>query len=210
MAEEPDVIRQEIEQTRSSLTGKIETLENEVRDTVQTAKATVEETIQTAKATVQETIDTVKGTVQGTVESVKQTFDVPYQVRRHPWAMFGASCLAGLAVGSLLPPRRQMAGWARSHLGHPESYRGPQQAAAASTTTHPPAEAWPQSVRTEESRPGWLEWVTNQFHDEIQQVKGMAKQVEGKVQKGVGNVQDAADGAADVADDTAGRTSDRR
>src|SRR5919204_269414 len=88
------LIRQQIDQTRSSLTEKLETLEQEVRGTVQSAKATVEETI-----------ENVRSTVHGTVESVKRTFDVNYQVDRHPWVMMGGSVLAGYAVGCLLTSR---------------------------------------------------------------------------------------------------------
>lgn len=96
MAEEPDVIREQIEETRTSLTEKLETLEGQVRETVQSAKATVEDTL-----------ETVKSSVQNTVESVKQTFDLSYQVDRHPWAMTGGSFVVGFLLGNYLEGRRQ-------------------------------------------------------------------------------------------------------
>src|ERR1700730_10040165 len=90
MKEEPEAIRQHIDETRSSLTEKLETLESQVRGTVQGARATVEETI-----------EAVKGTVQDTVRSVKRTFDVNYQVEQPPWTMVGCPLLAGCILGSL-------------------------------------------------------------------------------------------------------------
>ena len=94
MDQEPEVIRQQIDQTRSALTEKLETRENQVRDTVTNAKTTVEETIGSVKSTVHETVATVK-----------RTFDLPYQVERHPWGMFGGSILVGYLVGTLWPGR---------------------------------------------------------------------------------------------------------
>jgi ElaB/YqjD/DUF883 family membrane-anchored ribosome-binding protein len=101
MDPEPDVIRHQIEETRSSLTDKLETLEAEVLGTVHTARDTVE----SAKETVEETIESVKETVANAKESVKRTFDIPYQVDRHPWGMVGLSALAGAVAGALLAGR---------------------------------------------------------------------------------------------------------
>lgn len=107
--QEPEMIRQQIDETRSSITTKLEALEEQVVGTVQNARDTVEETIEAAKETVQETVDavkssveTVRSSVEDTVEAVKDTFDVKRQVRRHPWPMVGGSLLAGLAVGAVL------------------------------------------------------------------------------------------------------------
>lgn len=102
MDPQPDVIRSQIEETRSSLTEKLETLEAEVKGTVQEAKETVLDTFQNAKETVSETIETVKDTVESAKESVKRTFDVSYQVNERPWTMMGISLVAGLATGALV------------------------------------------------------------------------------------------------------------
>jgi ElaB/YqjD/DUF883 family membrane-anchored ribosome-binding protein len=85
------VIREQIEETRSSLTEKLETLEGQIRGTVVEAKETVEDTI-----------ENVKSTVQDTVQTVKRTFDIEYQVEHHPWAMLGGSVVAGYLVGHFL------------------------------------------------------------------------------------------------------------
>src|SRR5262249_54043362 len=88
MDAEPEVIRQDIEQTRSALTEKLETLEEEVMGTVRNAKETVEETIENVAETVQET-----------VETVQRTFDLEYQMQQRPWVLIGGSVGAGAAVG---------------------------------------------------------------------------------------------------------------
>ena len=63
---------EEREQTRAALTQKLETVELRLR----------------------EGIDKVKDTI-------KKSTDVPYQVRRRPWTMFGLSMFLGCAVGRL-------------------------------------------------------------------------------------------------------------
>src|SRR5262245_56859365 len=106
----PDEIRQEIEQTRSSLTEKIETLENEVLGTVHNVTDTVESTIENVKETVQETVHTVK-----------RTFDLRYQTDQHPWAMFSGSMLAGCIAGALFGGRQRHA-WSRERVNGRSDY----------------------------------------------------------------------------------------
>jgi len=171
MAQEPDVIRQEIEQTRASLTDKIETLEYEVRDTVQTAKATVEQTLETAKATVEQTIEGVKGTVEDTVQSVKETFDVTRQVEAHPWGMVGGSMLAGFALGWLLPGRPHPERWTVHRVA--EGMR-PNGRAEQPTAPSSSPDRWPSELRDEASGPSLFERLADQFGDEIAKVKGIA------------------------------------
>jgi ElaB/YqjD/DUF883 family membrane-anchored ribosome-binding protein len=100
---ELEVIRNKMEETRSSLADKLEALESEFRGTVEGATSAVANTVEA----VQETVSTVKETVQETVESVKETLDVRKHLERHPWAMFGGACLLGCVAGYLLSPRRR-------------------------------------------------------------------------------------------------------
>jgi len=100
---ELEVIRNEMEETRSSLADKLEALESEFRGTVEGATSAVANTVEA----VQETVATVKETVQETVESVKETLDIRKHVERHPWAMFGGACALGCLAGFLLGPRRR-------------------------------------------------------------------------------------------------------
>jgi len=149
MAEEPDVIRGQIQETRSALTEKLETLEGQVRDTVQSAKETVEGTIENVKSSVQET-----------VASVKRTFDLPYQVDRHPWAMLGGSLLTGFVLGNYVEGRRQ-----REQL-RPRPSLAPSRTVVSDRIP---------ALTSEPSQPaGLLSWLRQTFDDEIEKVKGMA------------------------------------
>jgi uncharacterized protein YjbJ (UPF0337 family) len=105
MAEDPEVIRAQMEQTRASLTEKLEALESQVVGTVQEATSAVADTVETIKEAAQETVGTVKDTVHDTVESVRETFDVRLQFQRRPWFMVGGSVLLGYLAGSLVDGR---------------------------------------------------------------------------------------------------------
>jgi len=115
-----------MEETRTSLQAKLETLEQQVvnkvqdsvtavtetvesvkaavQDTVDTVKDTVQDTVDTVKDTVQGTVDTVRGTVQDTVDTVKSSLDISEHVQRHPWAMLLGSAAVGY-VGTCLLER---------------------------------------------------------------------------------------------------------
>jgi len=95
------MIRQQIDETRSSLTDKLETLEAEVMDTVQSARATVAN----AQEAVADTLTSVKESVQSAKETVKRTLDIPYQVDRHPWFMMGLALVSGAVAGALVGGR---------------------------------------------------------------------------------------------------------
>lgn len=151
--EDPEAIRHQIDETRSSITEKLEALEEQVADTVQNARESVEETIHTARQTVEETIDTVKSSVQETVQSVKQTFDLKYQVERHPWPMMGASFLAGVTGAVLYDNLR---GRQRDY----QPYRAPAVRRESAF----------QQAAAEPARPGWRDT----FREEIDKAKGVA------------------------------------
>jgi ElaB/YqjD/DUF883 family membrane-anchored ribosome-binding protein len=107
----PQVIREQIEQTRASLGHKLETLETEVRSSVQDASDSVREGI----------------------DKVKRTLDLRYQIREHPWVATSAALGVGYLLGSadlrrvrstadtgqeaLKSGRRAAAGWLERRLG---------------------------------------------------------------------------------------------
>jgi len=104
-----EVIRHEMEETRSALQEKLETLENQVKETVQeTTQAVtgtveaVKETVEAVKESVEETVDTVKDTVSDTVQSVKQSLDLHRLTRDHPYTMFACATALGFVGGKLL------------------------------------------------------------------------------------------------------------
>jgi ElaB/YqjD/DUF883 family membrane-anchored ribosome-binding protein len=91
MNKDPDEIRGNIEETRSALTEKLETLEQGVKETVHEAKAVVTGTI-----------ENVKDTVKETVETVKETLDIRCYVQEYPWPMMAGSMALGFALGRLI------------------------------------------------------------------------------------------------------------
>jgi ElaB/YqjD/DUF883 family membrane-anchored ribosome-binding protein len=106
MADEPEVIRDQMQETRTALTEKLEALESQVSGTVQSATAAVTDTVQAVKESVTGTVGTVKDTVQETVstvkESVRDAFDLPGHVERHPWVAMLGSVAVGYVAGRLL------------------------------------------------------------------------------------------------------------
>jgi hypothetical protein len=120
MDEKPEVIQQQMEETRSALVGKLEALEGQVAETVQstsdavqhtgaavsdtvdTVKETVEnvsesvqQTMESVSESVQQTMETVTETFQQTVHSVSELFDLRLQAQRHPWIVVGGAVAAG-------------------------------------------------------------------------------------------------------------------
>jgi ElaB/YqjD/DUF883 family membrane-anchored ribosome-binding protein len=170
MDQEPDLIRQDIEQTRESLTEKLEVLEHEVKETITEAKETVTGTIETAKQTVEDITSNVKETVQETVATVKRTFDLPYQVDQHPWGMMGGSMAAGFLAGYLLPATRRLDGW------------GQQIRRAATATDGAATQATPGYLNGHPSEPAtaggagqsFFNKLLDQFAPEIDRVKEVA------------------------------------
>lgn len=106
--ENEEVIRADMEETRTALTEKLEVLENQVMGTVQEARSavsqtveTLKDTVSTVKDTVTDTVSVVKESVQDGVATVKDWFDIRAQVDRHPWMMVGGSMAAGYVIGVL-------------------------------------------------------------------------------------------------------------
>jgi len=153
MDDSPEVIRLQMEETRASLSEKLETLEQQVVGTVQDARAAVTDTVETVKEAVHET-----------VESVKDTFDIGRQMEKHPWAMLGGSIALGY-VGGLL--------FEQLEASHPYETNG----AAAPVYDRPPAttangEYAPRLAADADSDHGPS--LLRQFEPEIARLKGLA------------------------------------
>jgi ElaB/YqjD/DUF883 family membrane-anchored ribosome-binding protein len=102
MENETDLIRQQMLETRTSLSEKLEALQEQVLSTVEGTTRTVTDTVQTVQEAVQDTVSTVSETVQDTVDTVKDTFDINQHVRNHPWLMVGGAVALGYLGGRLL------------------------------------------------------------------------------------------------------------
>jgi len=165
MANEPEVIRQQMEETRSGLQDKLETLEQQVKDTVQDATTAVSDTVDTVKETVKETVETVKETVQDTVDSVKETFNLSRHVQEHPWPAFACAAAAGFVgtriVLRMMPERQGLA--AAPLSAPPPSYYSNPPAAPVTASSPPPAE-----------RRSWWSWLSDHYGQELDKLKGLA------------------------------------
>jgi ElaB/YqjD/DUF883 family membrane-anchored ribosome-binding protein len=145
--QEPEQLRQQIDDTRSSITEKLEALEEQVTGTVQNARDTVEETIQS-----------VKESVQDTVSTVKDTFNLSLQVERHPWGMLGGALMAGLVGGAVIGEAR------RRRLGPPRN-RG----VSRVEPYVPPYRAESEAGREPARRTS----IFGRFEQEVDQLKGL-------------------------------------
>ncbi len=167
MDQKPDVIRQQIEQTRESLTDKLETLEGQVRQTISSVTSTVGQTVENVKSKVEDTVQAVSSAVEHTVDSVKRTFDIPHQVRRHPYLMTGGALVLGAALGYLLAGQRR-----RLRRRPPDewvpSYAPP--APAPAETSEEPR----QAGRGPSSRPGLFAGLLQPLAGEFDKIKATA------------------------------------
>jgi len=102
MENETELIRQQMLETRTALSEKLEALQEQVLSTVEGTAQTVTDTVQTVQEAVQDTVGTVSETVQGTVETVKDTFDLSQHVQKHPWLMVGGAVALGYLGGRLM------------------------------------------------------------------------------------------------------------
>jgi len=190
MDHETEVIKQQMEETRSSLQDKLSTLESQVKETVQTAtdavstvKETVEETVGAVKESVHDTVASVKESVHDTVDAVKDTFDVRHQVERHPWGMFLGAAAVGFVGGHLLhrlmaPPQPALS-YAPAYTPAPtyeHFYRdngstgGVTSSNAGAVPTTPPAPPPQQAA----PRHSWVNTLMEHYGPEINQLKGLA------------------------------------
>jgi ElaB/YqjD/DUF883 family membrane-anchored ribosome-binding protein len=169
----PEVIRQQMQETRQGLQEKLETLENQVKETVQGATEAVSETVETVKETVKDTVETVKETVTDTVESVKETFNLSHHVEQHPWPAFACATLAGF-VGTRLLMR----------------YLPPTASIPARMATASPSPSYLKAAHYQEGggvplaepqqKPGgFWSWLGDHYSDELNKLKGLAIGVAG-------------------------------
>ena len=180
MDQKPEVIRQQMQATRASLTDKLEALENRVVGTVEGATSAVTDTVNCVKEAVQDTVQSVKGSLHDTVDTVKESVNIAHHVERHPWLMFGASVATGYIGGALLfsagPSRRSSRG-----VRHAEEWgMGPARlggAAAGETYVAHEGNGHHREAFRPEARPdehGLLSTVTEKFGPEIDKLKSIA------------------------------------
>lgn len=177
--------RHDIEETRASMTEKLELLEERVRETVESAKSTVEDIMENVKGTVDETVGAVKetvidarSTVEGIVENVKDTmddtvtmvkhsFDLNYQMDQHPWMMLGGSVLVGYLLGgpgtrSPTRPYRTRRSWTGAEA---------RRSGYSATAVNPDADNQPAAYSQPRMSSLW-DSALGQFREELDMIKG--------------------------------------
>jgi len=177
------MIKEQMAETRVSLTDKIEKLEDTLKgtvestlhtatDTVENVTERVEETVETVKEAVEGSVEAVKETVQETVASVKEAFNLRRHVQRHPWAMLGGAVVVGFLGGRLLGraqqrrPRRDEQLFPRPGTA---AAQAPMPTSAPARTQEPERERQP-----EEQKSSWLDGLGETFGEELSKLKGLA------------------------------------
>jgi ElaB/YqjD/DUF883 family membrane-anchored ribosome-binding protein len=180
MENEPELIRDQMQDTRTALTEKLDTLGQKVAETVESITTPVTETVQTVKEAVSNTVETVKDTVSESVDSVKETFNLAHQVEKHPWPMMLGSLAAGFVLGRLLPsPERVF----RSVGAEIDRLAGTRASSARDyPRTMRPAEPRPEPPS--EKKGGLFDHLTSVFEEELDKLKGLGVSV------GVGLLRD--------------------
>jgi hypothetical protein len=103
MDDDSDVIRQEMEETKSQLSEKLESLEIQIAETMQSTGTAVNATVEA----VQETAEAVTEVVQDAAHSLSNAFDLRRQIDRHPWLVLGGAVALGYLANELLTVRKQ-------------------------------------------------------------------------------------------------------
>lgn len=186
MADEPEVIQRELDETRHSLAEKLGAIGEKVSGTVDN----VTETVENVTETVEQTVEAVTGTVQAvgetaqeTVEAVKQAFNFTEQYQNHPWLFFAGSVALGFVGGKLVEnvgSRRERAPepFFHSHRngnGHAETYatRAAERFFDEPVSTAP-AEQGNGKARESGSTTSWLGRLAEHFGGELNKLKGLA------------------------------------
>lgn len=168
MDHEAEHIRQQMKQTRTALTAKLETLENQVIGSVHEATCAVTETVATVKEAVQDTVGTLKESVQESVHTVKETLSMPHQVDRHPWVMFAGSVALGFVGRRILLRSRDHSDW--SALGRQARRHAPEGPRSTNLSAAPRYAGVPAAQRNG----GWLAHLGEQFAPELNKLQGIA------------------------------------
>jgi hypothetical protein len=181
MADQPEVIQHELEETRHALAEKLGQIGEKISGTVENVTDTVEnvsEMVGNVSSMVENTVESVTDTMesmgetaQDTVDAVKEAFNVPEQMRRHPWLWFGGSVLLGFiggkAVGGFPGPRARK----RVSRAHGNGYAA---RAAEEHFGEPSAGARGDRAATAEKSPSWISKLTEQFGPQLNQLKSLA------------------------------------
>jgi len=164
MENETEVIKHQMEETRTALTEKLEAVEELVASTVKETTQAVSDTVETVTSGVENTVNTVTDSVESVTESVKRAFDFSGYMDQHPWLVLGGGVALGYLLGSLLPSSRPSNGksWTGSSAPEPSSSQAYSQGATAYTGS------------AESSSGGVLSSVLEGLEPVVDKLKGLA------------------------------------
>jgi len=145
----PDVIQQQMMETRTSLSEKVTQLEEQVMGTVQSATDAMQTTVEKVKDSVKDVTSSVEESVTSMRDTVRQTFDISSHVRERPWLALGAAVVTGFVTGRLLSG------------DSPTEDEAPRSRFAAMET--PPARA----AFAEPAKPGWIDKILERANEEL-------------------------------------------
>lgn len=149
--ESPELIEQQMEETRESLTEKVSMLEHQVVGTIESATAAVHSVRSAVHDTVERVTESFKESVESVSTGVMSAMDVRKHAQKNPWAMVSGAAVAGFITGLVV-------------------FRRPGPTPMPAFTPRPTAEYVPVPVAR---RPGWLEDL---FEMAGREVKKLAEQ----------------------------------
>lgn len=184
--DEPEVIQDNMEQTRQSLAAKLDHLERKVVGTVETVTDSVQKTVESVSETVESVKDNVQETVENVTEGVSNVLDISGHVRNYPWAMLGGSVAVGFVAGRLMGRLFPASAGQRLQAADfgPETHGGvPPSVARGTTATRimygnghgsGPASPAPPAEPPRPASKGLLGSLLEQFAPQIEQLKELA------------------------------------
>jgi ElaB/YqjD/DUF883 family membrane-anchored ribosome-binding protein len=121
MENETEVIKQQMVETRTALSEKLEAVEELVSSTVKDTTQTVTDTVAAVSNTVENTVSNVSDTVSESVQSVREALDLSTYVEKHPWLVMGGAVAVGYTLGSVLGSTNGSASYAASSAERSEA-----------------------------------------------------------------------------------------
>jgi len=152
----PELIEQDMHETRQALTDKVAALEQQVVGTFHDATAAVQDTVHTVKSAVEDTMTSV-------TDRVKETFDVPEHIRHRPWAAVAGAAVLGAVAGYALSRDENKPKIPSAHRSTGTSN---------GQTPRPPVFAAPAQPRT--SKPGFFDEILERVREEVKQLSEAA------------------------------------
>jgi len=169
--EQPEVILQRMEETRTSLSEKLDELEQKVVGVMGGATEAVTDTVESVQASV----ESVKGAMEDTVQAVRSAFDIRGHFEHNPWMAFGGAVLVGFLGGRLIGAGARAV---RSSLPHGPGLTGahtPTATAAPPPPTYHPATSEPTPAASKGSGKSFLDsLLEGPLGEAADQMKGLA------------------------------------